>query len=158
MKHLLLAGLLFACGASSASGEFGLLGHFAGVTSTDNGEHCSGYSLDLWDSKSRLVGLLHHHSGLCGDPPCAVIEQAALDRSSGRLTFTAKIGTKKLRFVGAVRGKRVVGKLNDRPVQLERDPDDAGGFEPDTNVGAWCSFWTSVPRCRGVKELCAQLR
>lgn len=158
MKHLLLAGFLFACGASFASGDFALLGHFARVTSADNGEHCSGYSLDLWESKASLVGLLHHHSGLCGDPPCAVIEQAALNRSSGRLAFTSKIGTERFRFVGVVRGKRVVGKLNDRMVRLDREPDDTGGFEPDTNVRAWCSCWESVPRCRGVKELCAQLQ
>lgn len=143
---------------ASTGGELELMGHFDNVISPDQGEHCGGYSLDLWESKTRPFALLHHHSGLCGDPPCSVTKNTTLDRKTGRLTFTSVIRSEKVRFVGFVQAERVVGKLNDRAVQLNRKAPAAGGFEPDTKFEAWCSFWQSVPRCTGVRELCAELR
>ncbi len=161
MKRVLIAAVVFAFGGQSfgsRASEFELVGHFDNVISSDQGEHCGGYSLDLWESKARLLGLLHHHSGLCGDPPCSVIEHATLHRKTGRLTFTSTIGSEKFKFVGSLQGKRVVGKLNGRAVQLNPQPPFASGFEPDTKLGAWCSFWQGVPRCTGVRELCAELQ
>ena len=160
MKRVAIAALVFACGQSfgSSASEFELLGHFDNVISSDQGEHCGGYSLDLWESKARLLGLLHHHSGLCGDPPCSVIDHATLHRKTGRLTFTSNIGSETFKFVGNLHGRRVVGKLDCRPVQLNRQPPVEGEFEPDTRLGSWCSFWQSVPRCTGVRELCATLQ
>ena len=160
MKWVLKSSLLLACGlaVASTSREFDLLGHFDNVVSSDQGEHCGGYSLDLWNAEGRLLGLLHHHSGLCGDPACTVIDRATLDRKTGRLTFASTIGEERFSFRGFLEGKRVVGKLNGRALRLKLQPPVASHFEPDASVGAWCSFWKSVPRCRGVKELCAELQ
>ena len=158
MKAALIFALLLITGQSSMAGQFEVVGHFNDVSSADGGEHCRGYSLDLWGAKGRLLGLLHHHSGLCGDPPCAVIESASLDRTTGRLRFNSMIGSEKLVFVGSVGREHVAGKLNGRPIRLKREPPGADAFEPDTNLRAWCSFWERVPRCTGVKELCNTLR
>jgi hypothetical protein len=159
MKTVVIVALALACGqaVAAAGDEIALVGRFDNVASSDQGEHCSGYSLDLWESRGRPFGLLHHHSGLCGDPPCSVIENAALDDKTGRLTFNSAIRSQKFEFAGFVQGKRVVGKLNGREVQLDREP-PVEGFDPDSKLAAWCSFWQSVPRCTGVKKLCGELQ
>ena len=158
MKTTLVFALLLIAGRSLIAGEFGVIGHFNNASSADGGEHCSGYSLDLWDAKGRLLGLMHRHSGLCGDPPCAVIESASLDRKTGSLHFNSLIGPEKFVFSGSLGREDVAGKLNGRRVRLKREPPGAGTFEPDTSLVAWCSFWERVPRCTGVKELCNTLR
>lgn len=158
LRQVLISALLFTCSLSFGSTTTGLelLGHFDNVVSSDSEEHCEGFSLDLWKSKTRLVGLLHRHSGLCGDPPCSVIEHVTLHSKSGRLRFRSKIESEQFKFVGLLQGERVVGKLNGQTMQLNRQPPITGWFEPDTELGAWCSFWLSVPRCTGVRELCAE--
>jgi len=158
MKAALFFALLWLAGPSSMAGQLEVIGRFNDVSSADGGEHCSGYSLDLWDENGRLLGLLHHHSGLCGDPPCAVIESASLDRTTGRLRFKAAIKSEKLAFSGTLRREHVSGKLNGRSLRMMREPLDASASEWDKNLPAWCSFWESVPRCTGVKELCNSLR
>jgi hypothetical protein len=152
--------LIPAIGATAgAPVHFDLFGHFDNVVSNDQGEHCGGYSLDLWNADGRLIGLLHEHSGLCGDPPCAVIDSAMFDASTRRLQFKTVIGSRRFAFAGSVRGQLVSGTLNGRPIRLKREEASrADTFEPDTNARAWCTFWESVPRCTGVKELCSTLR
>ncbi len=157
MKAALSFALLLITGQPLMADQFEVIGRFNDVTSADGGEHCGGYSLDLWETKGRLLGLFHKHSGLCGDPPCSVIKSASLDRASGRLRFNATIGEEKLAFLGSIASEHVTGKLNGRPTRLKREA-QLSGFEPDTNLRAWCSFWESVPRCTGVKELCDTLR
>lgn len=160
MKRVLISVLLVTFGSALASTSIPLqlLGRFDNVDSSDQGEHCDGYSLDLWDANGRVLGLLHRHSGLCGDPPCAVLDRVSFDRKTGRLTFASRIEPQTFSFVGHLRAKSVTGELNGHTLQLDRQPQVGGLFEPDTNVRAWCSFWKDVPRCTGVKELCTGLQ
>jgi hypothetical protein len=158
MRRIVISALVFACANSFAApaNDLTLLGNFHNVTSLDGGEHCNGYSLGLWEYRGRLLGLFDHHIGLCGDPPCSVIANAKL-RKDGRLSFTSNIWSEKFDFSGVVRAKVVLGKVNGQRVRLDRE-DFTGQFEPDTSLRTWCSFWQSVPRCTGVKELCAELQ
>jgi hypothetical protein len=157
MRYALAVTLLVACEIAGA-GQFKLVGRFDNVSSADRGEHCQGYSLSLWESDGRMLGLLDHHSGPCGDPPCAVIQSAKFDRKTGRLTFWSTISSERLQVVGAIRSNDVVGRLNRKPLGLARQPLTPGAFEPDQSLAAWCSFWESVPRCTGVKDVCETLR
>jgi hypothetical protein len=160
MKRFAISVLLVTLGSASAttSSPLQLLGRFDNVESPDQGEHCHGYSLDLWDANGRVLGLLRRHSGLCGDPPCAVLDPVSFDRRTGRLTFSSRLEPETFRFVGHLRDKSVIGELNGRTFRLDGQPPVAGRFEPDTSVAAWCSFWKDVPRCTGVKEVCAGLQ
>lgn len=67
-----------------------LLGEFSRVDSED-GEHCDGYDVELWNNNGSLIGLIHHHRGLCGDPPAGLIEGVSYDNKTGYLSFQAKL-------------------------------------------------------------------
>ncbi len=111
--------------------------------------------MGLWKHRNELLGLLDVHAGLCGDPPCAVIDDAALDAKTGRLKFSASISGQKIQFEGTMTQAAIDGLFNARRARLARDTQGAGGdFEPNRSLAAWCRFWGSVPRCRGVRELC----
>jgi hypothetical protein len=138
--------------------KFELLGSFGNVASSDGGEHCTGYSLALWKSDARVLGLLDIHQGLCGDPPCGVIQDASLDPQTGRFAFWSSID-KRWDFVGTLTADTVVGALNGERVRLERERDSPGvDFKPNQTLESWCEFWSGVRRCRGVRELCASLK
>lgn len=149
---------LVACGVSAhqtATEPLERLGRFDNVYSR-TGEHCEGFSLDLWRSGTRLVGLLSRHQGLCGDPPCAAVEVRHSDSRTGRLRFRAVIWDEPISFSGFVQRGAVVGKLNGTSVRLNLEPPYAGVFATES-VAEWCTFWQTVPRCTGVKELCQTL-
>lgn len=130
------------------------LGSFSDVRSSD-GEHCTGYSLALWQSGSRVFGLLDVHQGLCGDPPCGVLQDVSLDPRTGRLRFWTSIDTRR-RFDGMLVGDVVTGTLGTHAVRLTRDRDrTATAFEPDQSLPAWCAFWSKIERCGGVAAFCA---
>ena len=140
--------------------QFERMGSYAAVESS-TGEHCRGYSLDLWKSDGRIIALLHRHRGLCGDPPCGAIADAALDPKSGRLTFSTVIGGERWGFTGTLTRDAVTGTLNGNRVRLRRDRDRDKywtDFKPDQSLSGWCGFWTGVTRCSGVRELCASLQ
>lgn len=159
MKSRIIAAAAFLLISSTAwSQEFKSLGSFNNVRSSDGGEHCRGYSLALWQSGPRLLGLLDVHQGLCGDPPCGVLRDASLDPKTGRLRFWSPTDTR-LEFAGRLSGDVVSGTLNGEPVRLTRDrngPDST--FKANQSLANWCGFWSGVGRCRGVRELCASLR
>ncbi len=58
---------------------------------TGNGEHCNGYTVELWNYDGAFTGLIHHHRGLCGDPPVGILENVRYDVKTGRLLFQAKL-------------------------------------------------------------------
>jgi len=156
---LIALAALVACGVSAqrAPAEpFALVGRFDNVSS-GTGEHCEGYSLDLWRSGAAMLGLLSRHEGLCGDPPCAAVQVRNFDVHTGRLSFRAVVVGQTIDFTGSVQGDAVAGRLNGDPVRLNRQSPGTGVFAPDTSVAEWCSFWQAVPRCKGVKEICHTL-
>lgn len=99
------------------------------------------------------MGLLDIHQGLCGDPPCGVIRDVSRDQT-GRLQFSSLIG-KRWEFVGRLDRQAVIGMLSGERVRLRRDRDESPDLDRNTDAAAWCGFWTRVPRCGGVRELCA---
>lgn len=56
-----------------------------------SGEHCNGYTVELWNYDGAFTGLIHHHRGLCGDPPAGVLENVRYDAQTGKLLFQAKL-------------------------------------------------------------------
>jgi hypothetical protein len=159
-RGLLIVALVLAMGIQRRVGErFEPVGSYDAVTSS-TGEHCRGYSLDLWKLDGRLLGLLDVHRGLCGDPPCGAIADAALDTTSGRLTFSTTIRGERWTFAGRLTGQTVTGTLNEERVRWARNTDRDkywDGFKPDQSVAQWCAFWSGVKRCAGVRELCTSL-
>ena len=137
---------------------FESLGSYGDVSSKDDGQHCSGYSVALWRHGDRVLGLLDVHAGLCGDPPCTVIEDVSLDAKTGRLRFRSSTNGQ-LAFVGTVTRDAIIGTLGEERIRLARHDDRwAADFKPNRSLAGWCDFWSGVPRCRGVRELCASLR
>jgi len=129
------------------------LGSFNNVSSNDGGEHCAGYSLGLWKYRGEVLGLLDVHSGLCGDPPCAVIDDASLNAGTGRLRFGSAVDGRKIRFDGTMGRGAIDGRINGKRVHLSKDA-PAPEFDPNRSLAAWCRFWGAVPRCAGVREKC----
>lgn len=56
-------------------------------------EHQYGYSVELWQEKDRVFGLFLSSEGLSGDTPTGLLEDAAFDAKTGRLTFRARLST-----------------------------------------------------------------
>ena len=149
--------LLFAFAAAPAQ-DLQHLGNFDNVSSNDGGEHCGGYSLGLWKYRDELIGLLDVHAGLCGDPPCGVIRDAALDPKTGRLRFWSAINEQKIGFEGTLEREAVDGEFSGNHARLILDKDlTSRDFGPNRNMAAWCKFWVSVPRCSGVRDLCQSI-
>jgi hypothetical protein len=88
-------------------------------------EHQYGYSVELWQEKGRLFGLLLVSEGLAGDTPTGLLEDVAFDSKTGKLTFRARLSTGSTfdknneqvptrdvyRFKGALKGQRLAGIL-----------------------------------------------
>ena len=140
--------MLLAPGSNSAE-EFGPVGSFGNVYSS-TGEHCSGYSLELWRHNGRIIGLFDRHEGLCGDPPCEALRDVSYDRGTGRLSFTALDE----KFTGTLRRDDVVGTIGTSRVRLVRTDFPMDG-KADKNFADWCEFWRGVHRCRGVDDACS---
>jgi hypothetical protein len=142
--------LLCLLGSASAE-EFRAIGAFDNVrASRSDDPHCYGFSLELWRHNGSIVGLLDHHQGLCGDPPCAALRDVTYDPGTGRLTFSALDQT----FAGTVRRDDVVGNLNGSRVRLARNRDVPMELKSDTSFSEWCVFWRGVHRCQGVDQVC----
>ncbi len=88
-------------------------------------EHQRGYSVELWQEKDRLFGLLMVSDGLIGDTPAGLLEDVAFDPKTGRLTFRARLSTGSTfnknneqvptrdvyKFNGTLRGQTLAGVL-----------------------------------------------
>ena len=151
MKYLFLACILFSLNAL-AEVPIHPLGSFEAVQSND-GEHCNGYSIDLLQkSETEMFGLMNHHAGLCGDPGCSLLTGSYKD---GSITFstTQPIYEKIYSFKGLINNNnQLTGQLNNVDISLKSN---ALGMKTET-LNQWCSFWEQVPRCKGVREYCAQ--
>jgi hypothetical protein len=74
--------------ARTAAPAVTALGYFD--ASSSDGEHRTGYALELWRSDGSLVGFLLVPRGPEGDPPTGRLEHVELD-AEGNLSFTAKV-------------------------------------------------------------------
>jgi hypothetical protein len=151
-RFLILGGFFLLGTTSHRAQDLKLIGSFQDVRSSD-GEHCAGHSLKLWRYGNRVLGLLDIHEDLCGDPPCSVIQDASLNTKTGRLRFWAS-PEERWSFVGTLKRDVVSGTLNGKRVRLTRNQNEIRA-DSDRNLAAWCSFWSSVSRCKGVREMCS---
>jgi hypothetical protein len=150
LRAILAVSTLLTFGASTAD-DLSPIGSFHNVRQSRGEEsHCYGYSLELWRHNGRVIGLLDHHDGLCGDPPCEALRDVSYDPRAGRLTFTALDE----KFAGTLRRDDVIGTIGASRVRLARDRHDPMDAKWDTSFAEWCAFWRGVHRCRGVDEMC----
>ena len=124
-----------------------------------NGEHCSGYSIDLWKHNDVLFGLLHHHRGLCGDPPCGVLTDIQHSSKSGSIRFKAETLEAKFDFSGSLKDDLLKGTLTKRWSGTDIDSKEtvrlpkhrqaylANRFD---SLEKWHEFYDPIQRCRGV--------
>lgn len=75
--------------ATQPTTQLAPVGRFADMR--ESGEHCTGYSLELWKLEGKLYGLFHACAGLAGDVPTGVIENASFDEGTHALKFEAKL-------------------------------------------------------------------
>ena len=148
IQVLLIAGVLSI--VQGTSDALAPVGSFGNVRQGQDGEHCYGYSLELWRHNGKLIGLLDHHQGLCGDPPCEALRNVSYDARSGRLSFSAL----DVNFTGTLRRDDVAGTIGRDRLRLSRHRDHPIDAKSDESFAAWCTFWSSVSRCKGVREVC----
>jgi hypothetical protein len=87
---LLLAAGLNAFG-QAGGGAVKRIGIFTNMKFTK--EHQYGYSVELWQEKDRVFGFFLASSGLAGDTPTGMLEDAVFNSKTGKLTFKARLST-----------------------------------------------------------------
>lgn len=65
------------------------IGSFTNAES--DGEHESGYSVNLWSHGQGIVGYVSYHVGLIGDAPAGVLTNVQFNPVTGALSFSAKL-------------------------------------------------------------------
>jgi len=55
-----------------------------------DGEHASGYTVDLWTHGTKIIGIIRIHRGLMGDPPAGLLENVLYDPRTRALSFSAR--------------------------------------------------------------------
>jgi hypothetical protein len=65
------------------------LGEFSNMRFTE--EHAYGVAIELWREGNSVFGLLDFADGLQGDTPTGLLQDAAFDPTSGRVSFKAKL-------------------------------------------------------------------
>ena len=123
MKTWLAAmAIVFLAGVRSlASADAILFDRIYSKVDSSTGEHCSGWSVELWRSAGAFFGQIEHHRGLCGDPPMGLLEDIHHDPRDGRFSFKSKISDgvdargkpscDRLMFRGTLGGARLAGEL-----------------------------------------------
>ena len=136
------------------------LGTYEQVESA-TGEHCSGYSIDLWKRNNVLFGLLHHHRGLCGDPPCGVLTDIRHNSETGVIRFKASTLEEDFHFSGSLQNNLLTGTLTKHFPGTDIDsnetvrlPKHRKRYLADelNSLEKWHNLYDPVARCQGVKE------
>lgn len=81
--------VVVGCAEVAGADEVVPVGNFSAIRQT--GEHCSGYSIDLWRTAGAIRGLFRACRGLAGDLPVGLIERSSYDEKSGRLSFETRL-------------------------------------------------------------------
>lgn len=141
--------LFITCSCVANAGDtLYYLGSYDNVKSTSSG-HCYGTSVSMWKLNNKIVGLLDIHAGLCGDPPCSVI-QGEKDGSNISFKTTDPVYNKHYSFTGSLLDSQLSGTLNQSTTTLNKNSIES----IYDNTKSWCSAWSKVPRCSGVKHYC----
>ena len=134
---------------SEAETVFRYLGTYDNVRSSDTG-HCYGTSVRLWELNNKeVVGLLNISMGLCGDPPCSFLNGTVVN---DKLAFesSAPVYNELYSFDGNITKTSLSGLLNGSKATL----DNSSLKSASKNIKEWCSAWSQVQRCDGVREFC----
>jgi len=149
-NHLLIILLSLSLSSIAIADElFKKLGSYDNVKASKTG-HCYGTSISLWKVKEdKIIGLLNIHSGLCGDPPCSVV-QGSIKNNIILFNTTMPIYDKLYSFTGNISNNELSGSLN-----KIKSTFNANSFPQSyKNIKSWCEAWVKVSRCRGVKKYC----
>lgn len=85
-----LASLSFV-GAQAAEQSLSPIGSFG--TIRFSGEHCDGYSIDLWRSGRKLLGLIQYCAGLADTRSVGLINEISAEGPAEAIAFKAKLTT-----------------------------------------------------------------
>jgi hypothetical protein len=158
--------------AESSQPKIVPLGSFAKIQA--DGEHCSGYVVDLWRIDDTLLGTIEYCEGMAGDIPLGVIENQHFDASTGKISFTARlsVGMNYLKggeetpskdsweFHGSIEGTMLAGALVQRnevypqralkqvALMLTRQKKNLRSFQ---SLADWTKWTTKVLQERGPK-------
>jgi hypothetical protein len=152
-------------------GEFTNMRHTA--------EHSYGFEVTLWRAGDCLIGILASAGGLSGDTPIGVIQDATYDRTSGRLSFAAKLTTGVTSprgssvwepardfysFIGVLSATRLIGAMTHDQRNHPHIPptttdvtlsmakaDDTATARVATSYGQWQQAWKPILAVRGPK-------
>ena len=134
------------------------VGYYEKVEATPSG-HCNGYSIYLWKHKDTLFGLLHRHQGLCGDPPCGVLDEIKLNPTNKRISFKVDMAETRYSFSGTLDKELLTGTITEQwqgsplvqeeSVRLQRQKDDYMEERFDS-LEAWHRAHDPITRCQGV--------
>ena len=166
MNVALLKTLILACGivltlASANGADIEFLGSYEKVESS-TGEHCYGYTVDIWKQNSNPFGLFHYHNGLCGDPPCGVLDAVSYDAQKGDFHFVVKTRLSTFQFSGKLTPQSLSGSLQESPVRQESRAKetielprkgtrrDDEFYEQIRSLPEWHARFDSYTRCIGV--------
>ncbi len=135
-----------------AKNKLTAIGTYDNVKSTSTG-HCYGTSISMWQlENNNVIGLLDTHAGLCGVPPCSILT-GSMKNDTVSFKTSAPVYDKLFSYIGRINDTDLNGQLNKKSVVLKRN--SRRNF-PLKDIGQFCSFWSKVPRCKGVKEYCQQ--
>ena len=135
---------------------------------SSTGEHCAGWTIELWRTGATFVGQIEHHRGLCGDPPMSILNDVRYDPKDGSFSFTAKIsdGTDgrgayscdRLTFEGRIDDTKLVGVMkwhgsgaaeSSETLNLGRAKADPYGTRQYDSVSEWLKSREKVLKFRG---------
>lgn len=69
--------------------RFCALGQFSNYRFTE--EHQYGVKVKLWEDGETVLGLFSYSRGLAGDTPTGMLENVSFDRTTGKISFIAKL-------------------------------------------------------------------
>ncbi len=156
-------GLFSSLALAENAGSVVFIGRYEKVESS-TGEHCYGYGVDIWKHNNQLFGLFHYHTGLCGDPPCGVLEAVSYDVKNGNLEFRVATRLSNFKFLGILTRDSLSGSLQESPsghtswttdsVALPRKGTqrDDEFYEMTRSLPEWHARYDSYGRCMGITE------
>lgn len=110
MQWVILALSILVCSSFQQDTPVKVLGFFSNEKSTD-GEHSSGYTLNLWQYNASLVGMLSYNEGLIGDQVVNVISNVNYNKTSGDISFSSSLYGKTVLFKGKISPTKVTGSF-----------------------------------------------
>jgi hypothetical protein len=71
--------------------RFNTLGQFSNYRFTE--EHQYGAEVELWKGGKTILGTFSYSQGLAGDTPTGLLKNISIDRTTGKISFIAKLTT-----------------------------------------------------------------